>query len=156
MLPRLSGRPVRVVLRGSLGPHLAATSIPGRKILLDAEVLTKAGEFERILVHEVFHFSWVRLGNNARGEWSDLLALELDSEVKGELGWSSEWRKAKLQPADWKLRSAAWRRYICESYCDTAAWLYAGLARHPEFTLTAKSRKTRAAWFVKLPKPVSI
>ena len=39
MLPPLAGRPIRVELRASLGPHLAATHIPRRVILLDAGLL---------------------------------------------------------------------------------------------------------------------
>jgi hypothetical protein len=146
-LPVLAGLPVRVQMRSSLGPHLAATSIPGRTILLDKEVLASAGDFERILVHELFHFSWVRLGNPLRKQWSDLLRSELRAGTKGELGWSAEWRKAKMRPRDWKRRTPGWRRYICESYCDTAAWLYSGLARHAEFTLEAEARRARRAWF---------
>ena len=54
MLPVLAGRPIRVSVRPSLGPHLAATSIPRRTVLLDSEVLPRRrGEFERILVHEI-------------------------------------------------------------------------------------------------------
>ena len=155
-LPPLSGRPVRVHIRTSLGPHLAATSIPPRTILLDREVLSRPGDFERILVHELFHFSWVRLGNPRRREWSDLLESELSRAAEGELGWSAEWRKTKLSPRDWRLRSPSWRRYICESYCDTAAWLYSGVARHPEFTLEVSSRESRRAWFRELRNPVSI
>jgi hypothetical protein len=155
-LPILEGRPVRVTVRVSLGPHLAATSLPRRTILLDSAVLTRTGDFERILVHELFHFSWVRLGNPLRREWSELLAWEWSSGVAGELGWSAEWRKAKLNAEDWQGRSPRWRRYICESYCDTAAWLYAGLSGHPEFTLEVAARKNRKAWFRELPRPVSI
>ena len=59
MLPPLAGRSIRVELRASLGPHLAATHIPRRVILLDAGLLEaklgdQAGEFERILVNEIF------------------------------------------------------------------------------------------------------
>jgi hypothetical protein len=41
----------------------------------------------------------------------------------------------------------AWRDYVCESFCDTAAWLYSGVRRHPEFTLAPRFRERRAAWF---------
>lgn len=152
MLPPLSGRPIRVELRRSLGPHLAATHIPRRRILLDAELLAQRGEFERILVHEIFHFVWVRLSNQTRRSWEGVLAAELAARVRGELGWSSEWRKNKLQSgklsaAGIRLRTAAWRRYVCESFCDTAAWLCAGLRRHDEFTLSVVPRRTRRRWF---------
>jgi hypothetical protein len=147
VLPLLSGRPIRVEIRQSLGPHLAATHIPRRRILLDAGLLAERGEFERILVHEIFHFAWVRLSNQTRRSWEGLLANELAKRARGELGWSAEWRKNKLARGDVRRRSPAWRRYVCESFCDTAAWLFAGLRRHGEYTLPAASRGIRRSWF---------
>ena len=134
-------------MRRSLGPHLAATHIPDRFILLDRSVLARPGDFERILVHEIFHFVWVRLGNVKRANWETLLARECAGKAVGELGWSSEWRKKKLRSADALARTPAWRRYACESFCDTAGWLYAKLARHEEFTLAHRARWKRRAWF---------
>jgi hypothetical protein len=158
VLPPFAGRPIRVELRPSLGPHLAATHIPRRVILLDAGLLDagpmeaklgdQAGEFERILVHEIFHFAWVRLSNQTRRSWEGILAAELAVRARGELGWSAEWRKDKLTRADVRGRRPAWRRYVCESFCDTSAWLCAGLRRHDEFTLGAAPRRIRRRWFV--------
>jgi hypothetical protein len=147
LLPPVCGRPIRVELRRSLGPHLASTSIPRRVILLDHEVLSKTGEFERILVHEVFHFVWVRLSNANRRSWERVLHKELRGRVAGELGWSAEWRKQNLTRFDIAHRSPTWRRYACESFCDSAAWLFSGLARHDEFTLAAGPRRVRRQWF---------
>jgi hypothetical protein len=156
VLPPLAGRPIRVELRASLGPHLAATHIPRRVILLDAGLLEtklpdQAGEFERILVHEIFHFAWVRLANQTRRSWEGVLAAELaggaSGEIGGELGWSSEWRKERLRRNDIRLRTPAWRRYVCESFCDTSAWLCAGLRLHDEYTLAAGPRRIRRRWF---------
>ena len=147
MLPILYGRPIQVAVRGSLGAHLAATSIPRRRIDLDAAVLARRGEFERILVHELFHFSWVRLSNAQRQSWERVLARELGRRTRGELGWSAEWRKIALRRGDPPLRTARWRRYACESFCDTAAWLYAGLRAHDEFTLPPRARAGRREWF---------
>lgn len=151
MLPILSGHPIRVEIRCSLGPHLAATSIPKRLILLDSQTLAVdrgvGGEFERILVHEIFHFAWVRLSNGSRRSWERVLQSELDRRAGGELGWSAEWRKAKLAKHDRVRRTPAWRRYACESFCDSAAWLYAGLRQHDEFTLPGRFRRLRAKWF---------
>ena len=147
MLPALEGRPIRVQICKSLGPHLAATSIPGRVIKLDREVLASVGNFERILIHEVFHFVWVRLSNALRQDWERLLAKELVLGTAGELGWSSEWRKAKLKRTDRIHRTPAWRRYACEGFCDTAAWRYAGLKTHQEYTLPARFRRARQRWF---------
>jgi len=165
LLPTLTGDPIRVAVRRTLGPHWAATSIPRRRILLDREVLAQPGEFERILVHELFHFVWVRLGNPVRREWKELLAHEIAARARGELGWSAEWRKKALgtsvknsRACLTKTRTRAWRRYVCESFCDTAAWLYAGLGRHDEFTLAERFRRHRARWFERNlgPGPVRI
>ena len=143
-------------VQASLGNHLAATSIPKRRILLDAAVLSTRGDFERILVHELFHFAWVRLSNETRWDWEALLRREFARRVKGELGWSAEWRKDRLTARDIQLRSPAWRRYICESFCDTAASYYAGVEMHGEFTLAARPRRARQDWFVRQIGPVVI
>lgn len=153
MLPDLEGPPIRIRIRRSLGPHLAATSIPRRLILLDAAVLRMRGDFERILIHELFHFAWVRLSNMRRWSWEEILMCEFAQCVPGELGWSSEWRKNKLAPLDLRRRSPAWRRYACESFCDTAAWRFAGLENHEEFTLGMQHRGPRLAWFQKHLEP---
>lgn len=147
MLPALSGRPIRVEIRKSLGRHLAAASIPRRLILLDREVLAEPGEFERILIHELFHFAWLRLPNSTRFAWEKILAREIASSTPGELGWSAQWRKEQLDAAARRRRSPAWRRYACESFCDTAAWLYSGLRKHGEFTLAPRLRRDRKEWF---------
>jgi len=149
VLPRLTGRPLRVELRASLGPHLAASSMPRRLILLDSEVLLRRGDFERILVHEIFHFVWRRLPNSARRAWEKILHAEMNRKARGELGWSAEWRKLKLRARDVQRRSPAWRRYACESFCDTAAWLYSGVNRHAEFRLASVFRQRRREWFRK-------
>lgn len=147
MLPAIIGRPIRVEVRPSLGRFLAAASIPRRIILLDEEVLGGNGDFERILVHELFHFVWVRLSNELRRDWELLLGGEIEHDAAGELGWSAEWRKSKVTERDCRLRTARWRRYACESFCDTAAWRFAGLKNHCEYTLTARFRRSRRQWF---------
>jgi hypothetical protein len=139
-----------------VGAHWAAASIPERLILLDASVLQRRGEFERILIHELFHFSWVRLSNQKRREWEKVLAGEMKAQVRGELGWSAEWRKAKLGAADVRRRNPAWRRYACESFCDTAAWLFCGMKTHDEFTLVVDARRVRKTWFVRHLRSASI
>lgn len=146
VLPPLQGKPIRVVIRASLGPHLAATSIPRRVIYLDRQVLAERGEFERILVHELFHFAWVRLSNQNRWDWERVLSSEFRRRVRGELGWSAEWRKKQLQPNDVCNRTPAWRRYICESFCDSAARVYSGIVKHEEFTLSSSSVQSRVEW----------
>jgi hypothetical protein len=159
VLPVFFGRPIRVELRKSLGAHIAATSIRERFIHLDAAVFERRGEFDRILIHELFHFCWVRLSNSKRHAWEQVLAREWDARARGELGWSAEWRKRTLHRADVRLRTPRWRRYACESFCDTAAWLHAGIRVHDEFTLESPARATRRSWFKRhLPPggPVSI
>jgi hypothetical protein len=121
--------------------------MPRRVILLDAGVLADRGEFERILTHEIFHFAWLRLSNGTRRSWERVVEKQL--AAAGELGWSAERRKSKLARGDAAHRTPAWRRYACESFCDTAAWLYSGLRGHPEFTLAARSRPVRRSWFEK-------
>jgi hypothetical protein len=145
-------------MRRSLGPHLAATHIPGRRIILDRAVLDQEGDFERILVHEIFHFVWVRLGNSKRRSWEVLLAEEFASKTSGELGYSAEWRKSKLSLGDIRSRTPVWRRYACESFCDSAAWLYSAVASHEEFTLGRAARARRRGWFREYiaARPVSI
>ena len=101
-------------------------------------------EFPRIFVHELFHFVWLRAGNPRRWSFERVVRGEFRSGARGELGWSAEWRKAALRAGDVRRRSRRWREYCCESFCDTAAWLYSGVIRHPEFTLAAPSRKTSA------------
>jgi hypothetical protein len=118
-----------------------------RVVLLDSEVLVVRGDFERILIHEIFHFAWRRLANSSRRSWERVLRAEFAAKVPGELGWSAEWRKAKLKPRDAALRTPGWRRYARESFCDTAAWRFAGLRHHDEFTLAARCRRPRRTWF---------
>jgi len=104
----------------------------------------------RILTHELFHFAWVRLGNPARRSYESLLRREFKQRARGELGWSAESRKDGFShPFGLPLTaSLPWRDYICESFCDTAAWLYSGVHRHNEFTLSARNKKLRAQWFL--------
>jgi hypothetical protein len=146
-LPALTGRPLHICEAHELcdprGPVHGGSLLRERRILLDC---TRA-EFPRILVHEIFHFAWLRAGNPARRAFETLLAAEWRAKVPGELGWSAEGRKAALGPGDVRGRTRKWREYCCEAFCDTAAWLYSGLGRHPEFTLAAGARRNRRAWF---------
>ena len=145
----LTGAPIRIHsapgLRDSRGDIHAGSFLRERRIAFNC---TRA-EFPRIFVHELFHFVWVRAGNPLRRAWEAQLKSELAGNARGELGWSAEWRKDDLQAADIRLRSRRWRLYCCESFCDTAAYLYSGLTRHPEFTLAVRSRARRRDWFEK-------
>jgi hypothetical protein len=128
-------------------PVHAGTFLRKREIVLDAGLLSSPSELARILTHEIFHFAWIGLGNSARISYERLLAGEIERGARGELGWSSEERKLALSPDDCRARTRRWREYVCESFCDTAAWLLGGLERHPEFTLARSHQARRRAWF---------
>lgn len=129
-------------------PVHAASYIRKRRIVLDRELEQQPKELARILVHELFHFAWVRLGNPARHSYEALVREEWQRRARGELGWSAESRKRAMEKGSPGGRATpAWREYICESFCDTAAFLYSGVHRHPEYTLAARHRKRRADWF---------
>jgi hypothetical protein len=139
-LPRIEAAPG---LRDRRGPVHAGAFLRERRIAFDCS----AAEFPRIFVHELFHFVWLRAGNPVRRSFENLVKRELSQAANGELGWSSEWRKQALSRADIDRRTRRWREYCCESFCDTAAWLYSGVARHEEFTLAARFRPPRRRWF---------
>jgi hypothetical protein len=150
----LKGRAIRIHFRPELSagsrklyskrtsgqPVYAGTFIRQRRIVLDLELAGRPKELARILTHELFHFAWARMGNGRRQSYEDLLEREWKKRARGELGWSAESRKS--MPDD-----PGWRDYACESFCDTAAWMYSGLTRHREFTLAERHRKRRAEWF---------
>lgn len=144
-LPALSAGARKLYSRRTYGqPVYAGTFIRERRIVLDLELAAKPKELVRILTHELFHFAWVRLGNQTRRSYEDLLHLEWKLRARGELGWSAELRKSVLSH---NRTHPKWRDYACESFCDTAAWLYSGISRHQEFTLAGRHRKRRAEWF---------
>jgi hypothetical protein len=157
--PELSGAPIEVSFlarpmnhRGKLrsggvrGFEIhGASLIRERRIVLDAALRQNRTELERILVHELFHFVWLRLGNPKRRSWEALLA----GKRQGELGWSAESGLMRLRRGDRAGRTRRWREYGCEAFCDTAAWLFTG-GRHPEYTLGAAERAKRRAWFAEM------
>lgn len=151
-IPPATGEPVRIEFRKTVvdqsgAPAHAATFLRERRIVLEAELKADPREFARIFVHEVFHFAWLRLGNAKRRSYESLVARELRYGIEGELGWSAERRKQKLAPRDRLERTRRWREYCCESFCDTAAWLYSGVHRHAEFTLNSGACRKRRLWF---------
>jgi hypothetical protein len=150
-VPPLEGAPVEIRilpgLRDEYGPAHAGSFIHPRLIHLNSALLANPSELQRIFVHEIFHFAWVRLGNPRRRLYEYLVCREIREGTAGELGWSSEWRKMALTPGDVRERSRRWREYVCESFCDTAAWRFSGVRRHAEYTLAAAARRTRTRWF---------
>jgi hypothetical protein len=133
-------------LRDRRGPVHAGAFPRERRIALGC---TRA-ELPRVFVHEVAHFIWLRLGNPARFRYEDLVRAEMAASARGELGWSAQWRKDALRAADVDGRTRHWREYACESFCDTAAWLYSAVRRHEEFTLGARWRRQRREWFAEV------
>ena len=146
-LPPLAGEPITIGtargLRDRNGPAHGGAFLRTRTILFDC---TRA-ELPRIFAHELFHFVWLHAGNGTRRAFEDLLAREWHAGARGELGWSAELRKVKLTARDVRDRNRRWRDYCCESFCDTAAWLYGGVARHEEFTLARPFREARREYF---------
>jgi hypothetical protein len=118
-------------------PVHAASFIRKRRIVLESELLRQPRKLRLILVHEIFHFVWARLGNATRQSFGSILERERQSGARGELGESAAAKKAL----------GSWKDYVCESFCDTAAWMYAGVNRHSDFTLAARWRNQRRAWF---------
>ena len=121
----------------------AASFLRTRRITLESALLKAEAELTRILLHELFHFIWLRLGNRKRRQWEALLLAEFRRKARGDAGWSAEHVKLLIeQPGQSKL----WRLYVCESFCDSGA-VYAGrLTAHPEFTLAATFWAKRTEW----------
>jgi hypothetical protein len=116
-------------------------------MVIEEALMADPDEFARIFVHELFHFVWLRLGNAKRRGYEQVVGRELARGARGELGWSAEWRKQELTRRDSTDRTRRWREYCCESFCDTAAWRYADVRGHEEFTLASEARAARERWF---------
>jgi len=147
-IPPAQGAPLRLARAPRHSTLHAGSFLRERRIAFHC---TRA-EFPRVFVHELFHFAWIRLGNPARRSYERLLRAEFRARARGELGWSAEWRRLELTPRDLRERTRRWREYCCESFCDTAAWLYSGIARHEEFTLARRFRPHRRRWFAETIK----
>ncbi len=106
--------------------------------------MSDPGELKRIWLHELAHFVWWRASNGTRRAWEQVL---LSERTRGELGWSAQWRKDRLTREDREHRTRAWREYVCESFCDTFAWVANAPPEHPEATLGARAREVRKKWF---------
>ncbi len=147
---QVSFQPDLTVSRGRLHsqvskgtPVHAGSHVRRGEMVLDSDLLHHPNELVRIFLHEIYHFVWARLGNPQRIVFEGVLRREFELHARGELGWSAEVRKSQLTEEDVRGRSRKWREYACESFCDTAAWLYSGLRRHPEWTLAERYRKWR-------------
>lgn len=148
---RISFRPSLRVSQGKLVPRggveiHAAAFLKHRELIMDAALLDNAPELIRIFIHEVFHFVWRRLDNKTRKSWEIHLLGERQRRVRGELGWSSELQKSKLKANT----GPRWKYYVCESFCDTAAWFFLESYHHDEITLGRTARMARHRWFSQL------
>jgi hypothetical protein len=114
-------------------------------MVLDSALQANPAELERIFVHEIHHFAWVRAGNPLRRSYEEMVRGQMSA--RGELGWSAEGTKNGLAPGDCRRRTRRWREYVCESFCDTAAWVYSGRRSHPEWTLPRRHREARLRWW---------
>jgi hypothetical protein len=128
----------------------AASFIRKRRIVLEQELLQDKVLASAILVHELFHFVWMRCGNERRHNYGALLREELSGRARGELGESAETHKHWcLETGEGRRASVdrAWRDYVCESFCDTAAWYFSAGRRRVPVTLARCWRTKRAGWF---------
>jgi hypothetical protein len=150
-LPSLRAHRGRLQSGGAKGQEVHAGSfVQHREIVIESGLAARPAELARVLLHEVFHFVWLRLGNPLRRSYERLLEEEMRRGALGELGWSAESRKEALVSGDVRHRSRRWREYACESFCDTAAWCFAGLRQHEEFTLAPRYRKAREEWLARV------
>ena len=115
--------------------------------MLDEQMLRTPRVLERIFVHEVFHFVWSKLRNELRCSYEDMVIDEFENNTLGELGWSAESMKLQLTKWDRKKRTRRWKDYICESFCDTAGWLFGSARQYSEMTLGREERDARRRWF---------
>jgi len=160
-LPKLTGSPIQISFKSQLSAHrgkLLATEpykgtpvygacfIKERRIVLESGLTNRPSLLRLIVVHELFHFVWRRLGNRTREQFAELLAYEYEHRARGELGESAAVKKALLRRSDYESSSGSWRDYVCESFCDTAAWHYSGITKDPTFTLAQSWRERRRAW----------
>lgn len=150
----VSARPQLTAYRGKLlsgdpqergTPVHAASFLRKREIVLESELLARKRDLRLILVHEIFHFVWLRLGNPKRREFRALLERELKAGARGELGESAEVHKLALRQN--VTSDGARLEYVCESFCDTAAWLYAGIKHSSNWTLASRWQRKRRQWF---------
>jgi hypothetical protein len=118
-----------------------------REVVLDTALAGSADELARIVAHELFHFVWLRMNNGQRRGWCELLSAE---RTRGELGWSSEWRRRQLNAADALENTRRWREYASESFCDTGAWIATGLPGDQDVAPGERWLKRRERFFQEL------
>ncbi len=149
------GDPIRIRYRADLrdtagNPAHAATFIRSREIILDPESKKKPRQHRRILLHEYFHFVWVRLGNPRRAAWEALLKSEWETRARGEAGWSAEWRKKNLSAARCCRPHALLARILLRKLLRyRRVCIFAANPDRSEVTLSPTRLRARTAWFPK-------
>jgi hypothetical protein len=151
-LPALTTHRGALLSKGGLGrPVYAASFLRERRVVLEDSLKTDPPHLRLIFTHEILHFAWWRLGNARRTDCSVLLAEELAARARGELGESSLVAKEVYLSSSSESKPRLWRDYVCESFCDTGAWLWSSVEDHDSFQLAARWKTRRAAWFRSLP-----
>ena len=159
-LPQLRGRTIDVCYRPELtawrGQLLsrshkgdavyAGSFLRKRRIVLDEHMRKTPRLLERIFIHEVFHFIWSRLSVPVRESYEALIDREIERGATGELGWSAESMKLKLQDGDREERNRRWKDYLCESFCDSGGWCFGSAKQYAENTLPREYRALRRQW----------
>ena len=144
--PQLQAWRGQLLFGGTRGKAVyAASFIRERRIVLATELVASRDLFRSILLHELFHFAWVRLGNQRRNRFAELLQAELKGRARGELGESAEVYKAAIF-AESKFAGRRWRDYCCESFCDSGASLLVGPPRGFGPVLSRCWRERRFRW----------
>jgi hypothetical protein len=135
----------KLISGGTVGRELdGASFIRQRRIVLANDLST--AENQRVLLHELFHFAWVRLSNRQRRSYELLLRAEIARGVQGELSWPSFQAKGQLRPQDLDSRSKTWRGYACESFCDTCSWYWRGMPVDVEGAFPKSEKNLRQSW----------
>lgn len=143
-LPQLTASRGKLLSGAGFGKAVhAASYLRSRQMTLESELLANETELTRILLHELFHFIWLRLSNARRASYQALVLAEWRRRSRGEAGWSAEHVKARIKKPG---RSRLWRLYVCESFCDSGAAYAARLTAHPEFTLAKSFWDKRSQW----------
>lgn len=146
-LPELTAWRGQLLSRSHKGDAVYAGSfLRKRNIVLDEHMLRTPRLLERIFIHEIFHFIWSKLSVSLRDSYEQLIDLEFEAGVAGELGWSAESMKLKLNPGDRTARNRRWKDYLCESFCDSGGWCFGHAKRYSENTLPRAQRAARRVW----------
>ena len=152
-LPALTAHRGALLSKGGRGrPVYAASFLRERRVVLEDSLTRDPPRLRLIFTHEVLHFAWWRLGNTRRTDFGALLTEECAARPRGELGESSLVAKDAYLSGSGEGKPRLWRDYVCESFCDTGAWLFSGVEDHDSFQLAARWKSRRAAWFRSLPE----